>query len=169
MLISKSLKKAVENKDIIAIRSSFYTIILSDPRFKTSKFDEALQYVKAHNLDGFIDVHDGEELKPESEWDEEYFDIISSKLQDNFSEERITQLKKVARGLDEAKTYEYVSRDKRLSAQEMIQKERQKRSTSNSYIRKTHVTSEDDYLGLWTAGAIVAMGLILIRLIKGGK
>ena len=96
MAISETLKNAVEKKDITTIRSSFYTIIMSDPGFKTNRFDEALNYVKSHDVEGFIDVHDEEELLPESEWDSEYFDLLVSKMQDNFSEERIEQIKRVA-------------------------------------------------------------------------
>ena len=103
MAVDDGLKLAVDNRDIVAVKSSFYTMILSDPTFRTSKFDEAFQYVKNSNLDGFIDEHDGEELLPESEWDEDYFDLLASKLLDNFSEERIQQLKKVAAGLDDSK------------------------------------------------------------------
>lgn len=99
MAISENLKKALEISDITGIRSSFYTIILSDPGFKTNRFDEALEYVKATNITGIIDVHDGEKILPKEEWDEAYFDSLSSKLLDNFSEERIEQIKIVARAL----------------------------------------------------------------------
>lgn len=97
MAISETLKNAVFNGDLTAVRSCFYTILLSDPGFKTNKFDEALEYVKSKNMENFIDEHDGEMLIPEEEWNDEYFDLLASKLQDNFSEIRIRQLKEVAK------------------------------------------------------------------------
>ncbi len=102
MAISEYLRNAVDNKDIAKIHSAFYSIILSDPFFEFGRFDEALMYVKNADIEGFIDVHDGEELEPQEEWNEEYFDYLISKLQDNFSEVRIDQVKKVARGLNSA-------------------------------------------------------------------
>lgn len=96
MAISEVLKKAVFDDDITAIRSCFYTILLSDPGFKTNRFDEAINYVKLQGIN-IIDKHNGEELLSEEDWNEEYFDLLVSKLQDNFSEERIRQIKTVAR------------------------------------------------------------------------
>ena len=115
MIISENLKNAVLDNDLTAIRSSFYTILLSDPGFETDRFDEALEYVKSHNVKDLIDEHDGEELLEKEYWNEEYFDLLASKLQDNFSKERIKQLKTVAKEVyscdsdDEVKKDEYTS------------------------------------------------------------
>lgn len=176
-MISEGLKRAVAEHDIVAARSSFYTIILSDPMFQTNKFDEALEYVKRHPFEGFMDPHDGEELIGEAQWDEAYFDLLASKLQDNFSEERILQLKRVAKGLRdrgltpkpqvksapehktaaEGKTRAAASETKTKRA-----KQGEKRSSGRSFASK-------DFSWLWAVGGVVAAGLVLRKLLKGER
>ena len=99
MTVSDNLKHAVENKDITAIHSILYTIAHEDPGFQTSKFKDTLSYVKSKRIDGVIEPHDGRPFLPEEEWDEKYWALVASQLQDNFSEERIDHLIKVGKKL----------------------------------------------------------------------
>lgn len=157
MVISEGLRKAVENKDIATARSSFYTIILSDPMFHTSKFDEALKYVKDQGFDNFMDVHDGEELKPEEEWTEEYFDILASKLQDNFSEERISQIKKVAEALG-------------MSESRQPKEEQGTRGGTESRGKSSAYTAHGGkYDWLYALGGVLVVAALIRRLFKGGR
>lgn len=148
MAISETLKNAVDNHDVTAVRSCFYTIVLSDPGFQTNRFDEALNFVRSSHMDGLMDAHDGEELLPEEEWNEEYFDLLVSKLQDNFSEERIEQVKKVAKAI----------------------KNRDSDGSSNkSRTVESSIQRNDDYVWLGILGVVVAAFFVLRRIFKGGK
>ncbi len=170
-MVSESLKKAVNKGDILEIRSVFYTIILSDPYFKTSKFDEALEYAQNKCKEELVDNDDGEELKPESEWNEEYFDLLISKLQDNFSIERINNIKVVVKYLKDTQEHDrkksYVtceSECKTLESNNSV-----KMDLKDSVERKSNTTGYKTTLGndadcLWVAwcGIIIA-GLLFIR------
>lgn len=182
MSISDTLKKAVEIGDIITIRSSFYTIILSDPGFKTNSFEEALNYVKNANITGLMDEHDGEELLSESEWDDDYFDLLASKLQDNFSEERIEQLKKVAHklsSLKEKKQNEKLVFEKMDLHQESDsnntnyyeenKKTRNDYSSSKCNNRVTSSNHIDELSWIGIAGVALVVFWILRHIFKGGK
>ena len=97
MAISKTMESAVENKDLVGIYNSFYTILMSDPGFSTGRFEEAFNYVNKKNIDGFIKKHDGKEAAPRDEWNVQYWDEVASELVDNFSIERIKHLKEVSK------------------------------------------------------------------------
>ncbi len=99
MSVNKSLQEAVNTRDLIAIRSAIYTIILSDPGFKTGKFDEAWDYIKTKEVEGLFDSSDDERILPEEEWNDSYFDELVSELPDCFSEERVSKIKRVGRKL----------------------------------------------------------------------
>lgn len=132
-MVSKVLQDAVSKRDLIAARSAFYTIILLDPSFTKRKFNEALQYVKNSGWDNFMDEHNGEELKPEEEWNEEYFDLLAAKLQENFSEQRIRDLKRVARKLSPARQ-EVVAKERKKEEQSLRNKSAVKSKTGKSEI-----------------------------------
>lgn len=135
-MVSKVLQDAVGKRDLIAARSAFYTIILLDPSFTKGKFNEALQYVKNSGWDNFIDEHNGEELKPEEEWNEEYFDLLAAKLQENFSEQRIRDLKRVAKKLSPARQ-EVVTKEREKENQRLQNKSAEKSEIKKSGTRKT--------------------------------
>lgn len=158
-MINENLKKAVDAKDILAARGFFYTIILSDPAFKTSKFEECFQYVMDRGLEGFLDPHDGEELKPKTEWDEKYFDLLASKLQDNFSMERISQLKKVA---SELYGDSHISTDPSLT-----EKLEHQKKTNKS--KSLHVNESDDYVWAFALGTVAIVWMLLRHIFKGDK
>ncbi|MBO5020449.1 MAG: hypothetical protein J6D52_07275 [Clostridia bacterium] len=171
MLISDTLNKAIENNDMISIRSSFHTIILSDPAFATEKFDQTLNYVKRLNINGLFDEHDGEELLPEAEWDHDYFDLIASKLQDNFSEERIKQLKNVAKKLSVS--------DNNLTIQEKdineinrkkdSDKIEDKYNSTSTNVKKSEVKYGKELGWIGAIGVAVATAYVLHRIFKRGK
>lgn len=139
-MVSKMLQDAVKKRDLIAARSAFYTIILLDPSFTKGKFNEALQYVKNSGWDNFIDEHNGEELEPEEEWNEEYFDLLAAKLQENFSEQRIRDLKRVARKLSPARQ-EVVEKERKKEEQRVQYKSVEKSRTNESGTRKAESKS----------------------------
>ena len=151
-MISESFKNAVETKNTMAVKSSFYTIILSDPGFKTGKFDEALKYVKDNNFAELFDSHNGEEILPESEWTEEYFDLLASKLQDNFSEERISQIKYVAKVV-------YPSEQSKVKVVNNAESTKSTRYTTSK-------TEKDEDNSLIVFVGIVAAGLLVVHLIS---
>lgn len=99
MAVSKTMENAVLEKDPEKIYSSFYTILLSDPGFTTGKFDEAFQYVKSKNIEGFLQEHNGVPFAPMCDWDQQYWDAVASELVDNFSMERINHLKQVGKAV----------------------------------------------------------------------
>lgn len=166
MVVSDTLQKAINDKDIATIRSSFYTIILSDPYFRTNKFDETLKYVQKQQIEGLFDADIGAELKDKSEWNEEYFDLLASQLQDNFSIARINQLKQVAEYLasHEEKSklvHEKVAFEKTDNTQT---KDETKRATY------TKPTIEKDKSNVVAYVAIAIAGIwVLRKLFKGGK
>lgn len=92
-----ALEEAIAKKSLVGIYSVFYTIAHGDPNFSSGKFREALRYVKAQNIEGFIQEFDGEEFEPEDSWDEDYWALVASSLVDNFCEERIDHLEKIGR------------------------------------------------------------------------
>lgn len=175
MAISETLRKAVNDKDITAIRSCFYTIVLSDPGFKTQKFDEALNFVKASNVDGVVDVHDGEELLPEEEWNDAYFDFLASKMQDNFSEERIEQLKKVAKGISNSVETKDVQKEPNMNNSHTASRNNDSQNGNNKYnsssnkSKSLNVNSIEDYTWLGIVGVAIVTLWILGRILKRGK
>ena len=172
--ISETLRKAVEDKDIVTIRSSFYTIILSDPLFQTGKFDEAFSYVKERGIQEFVDAHDGEELIPEAEWDEEYFDMLASRLQDNFSEERMKQIRKVAEKLSKSSTKGRID-DSVIAYRKHVPEDSNTLKTTNSYYdndRSKGISITDkkkDYFWIGILGIVVSAVYIFKYIFKKGK
>ena len=74
------------------------SIAYHDPSFRDGNFDEAIAYVKAHDLPDLWQPYDGGELrKDKASWDREYWAYITASLLDNFCEERIAHLKEVGR------------------------------------------------------------------------
>ena len=95
--MDKNLIAAVEERNVLHIKSALTSITLKDRNFSTGEFDEGLRYVESKNIAGLYDDFDGEELKPESEWNQDYWTYINVSLVDNFCKERIDLLKKIGR------------------------------------------------------------------------
>lgn len=94
-----ALEDAISKKNMVGVYSVFYTIAHGDPNFSTGKFRSVLNYVKMQNLEGFMQVFDGEEFETEEQWDEDYWALIASSLIDNFCEERINHLEEIGKKL----------------------------------------------------------------------
>ena len=94
---SEEFKKDVAEKNILHIRDELTTIAHEDRGFYTTKFDDALAYAEAANIEGLFDPFDGEIFKPKEEWDRNYWSLIVASLMDNFCKERIAHLKEVGK------------------------------------------------------------------------
>jgi len=93
---NKTLINAIENRELSKVYSILYTILLSDPGFKTGRFDQAIADIKAGNFEEVFQEYNGTEFKSENEWDKQYWDSVASDLVDNFCYERIEHLKEVS-------------------------------------------------------------------------
>ena len=101
--MDKNLVAAIAEKNLSHIKSALTSINLKDPNFSTGEFDEALRYVSQQGIN-LYEPFDGENFKHENDWDKNYWLYINASLEDNFCQERITELKKVGRKLYPAQT-----------------------------------------------------------------
>ena len=95
--MNDSLKKAIEEKNLLNIHNALSALTFKDEGFYTSEFEDTLREVESYNIEGLYDEFDGEEFKPESEWNKEYWAYLNASLIDNFCHERIDMLEKVGR------------------------------------------------------------------------
>jgi len=158
-ILDKNLMSAVEERNVLHIKSALTSITLKDRNFSTGEFDEGLRYVESKNIAGLYDDFDGEELKPESEWNQDYWTYINVSLVDNFCKERIDLLKKIGR-----KIYPVQQKTVTPPTGSPVQKKNQQ-STSNKYPstnqtsgRSRRTKSAGLPLSLKAAGAVVATG-----------
>lgn len=164
---NNALRDALNAQDISAVHSYLYTMILSDPGFQSSRFDDALR-IAIQQLPQVIEPHNGEELKPESEWAEEYYDLLTSKLIDNFSMERINQLKKVARVLyptPAAKPVQKVSENHSPVAPTITVVSKSD-SMPNRGIKKAEAKEDKTTYFVFLAGIVVLFGLLVSYLFR---
>lgn len=96
MSVSAEFKEAVEQNKTMRARIMMKDSLLLDSSGKD--FDEMLKYAK-DNMQGVIDEHDGEVLKPSSEWSEDYLNDQMVTVVNNFSDERINLLKDMVKAL----------------------------------------------------------------------
>lgn len=168
-MANEILEKAIKEKDLTTIRSTLYTIILSDPAFRTNKFDETLEYVKKKDVEGLIDEHNKEELKPKEEWNEEYFDLLLSELLDNFSIERIEYIKKVSK---ELYTKNVKKTDSKKTTNNYVTSNRKKsepkKEKTNSSVKKVVVKQEkkEDKSYVIVLAVIALIGYMIKKLFK---
>ncbi len=87
-------------RDMFDIIGALMGYINADPQFKTSEFDQAVQYVLAHGVtekELFAEFDDNIELEEDAaKWDEEYYSFARVYLKDNFCKKRIEHVKAVA-------------------------------------------------------------------------
>ena len=107
MMINDKVRQAVDDNDPLQVRSALTMVTLLDRGFNGSEFDDSLDY--ARNVEGLWDEFDKESIKPEEEWDEEYWNYLNASLMDNFCPERIDLLKRVGKKVypPKAKTVKY--------------------------------------------------------------
>lgn len=95
--MNETLERALAEKNVLNIRNALSALTFADRGFYTDEFDDALQKAESLSIEGLYEPFDGEEFKPEDEWDEEYWRYLNASLIDNFCAERIEMLKKVGR------------------------------------------------------------------------
>lgn len=150
MTLSKTMEKAVQEKDLEGIYASFYTILLYDPSFSTGKFEETFQYIKSLGIPGFVQKYNGTEFKDADAWNEEYWDMVASELVDNFCVERIQHLKKIS-----AKVY-----PKKQSNIPKLAEESKNRETVKK--KQDSENFQNPANGLMLVGIAVAIILIIV-------
>lgn len=153
MAVSKTMENAVLEKDLGKIYSSFYTILLSDPGFTTTKFDEAFRYVKSKNIEGFLQEHNGEPFAPMCDWNQQYWDKVASALVDNFSTERINHLKQVGKAVYSIE-----------EAQEPAGKDTQKKTEAAQLSEKPQTSNIGKLIAV--SAAILLLLIIVIVLLR---
>lgn len=132
------LIEAVKERNALHIKNALTMITRRDRGFHTGEFDEALEYVKKQNISDLYTPFDGEEFKPESEWNEEYWTEINVTLMDNFCPERIELLKKIGRKVypqppaQSAQSDRSNNQSARPSARSNTQSAQSNRSSGNS-------------------------------------
>lgn len=93
--ISAEFKKTVESGNKLRTRIILTNYVIADPSFKT--FDASLAYAK-RNIQDFMDTHDGEKFEDDtSKWTKDYLNKQLNNLVDNFSQERVNFVRKLAK------------------------------------------------------------------------
>ena len=95
-MVNSKVKQAVDSGDVQQTRTDLLMITLLDRGFYGREFDESLKFA-SENIAGLFDEFDNEAEKPESEWNEDYWNYLYASLMDNFSKERIDLIKKVGK------------------------------------------------------------------------
>lgn len=96
MEFSKEFIDAIREQNILRLKLIIKNSLVLDPSGKS--FDKMLSEVK-RNIPDFLDNHDGELFKPNTDWNEDYFNEQTVKVVDNFSKERIELLQKMVQKL----------------------------------------------------------------------
>lgn len=93
--VSAEFKKTVDSGNKLRTRIILTNYVISDPSFKT--FDASLAYAK-RNIQDFMDTHDGEKFEDDtSKWTKDYLNKQLNNLVDNFSQERVNFVRKLAK------------------------------------------------------------------------
>lgn len=96
MAFSKDFADAVEQGNLLRVKLMLKNSLLIDP--SCQNFNQMLAFAK-EKIPNLIDGHDGEILKNDREWSEEYYNEQTVKIVNNFSQERIDLLKGMAQKL----------------------------------------------------------------------
>ena len=171
-MVSQELIDAVNQQDAEKIRALITAISFHNRGFHDGKFDEAIDYVRKHEVPGLwqaYKAYDGEEFKKNrEEWNAEYWAYLNGSLNDNFCEERIAHLKEVGRYLYpmEAKVTESPVPSRQDETREK-HTESQRSSRARSTARR--VSSQSDLPpAAWLVGgaAILLLGCATIGVTK---
>lgn len=109
---SDTFNKAIQNKDVGALRALLVGIIGSDPTFVTGEYDEAREYIKAKSdeIHGeLLQIEEPykkqeDEYEKEDDWDEDFFQMQLLWLRYNFApKERLDLIKKIGYAVYENK------------------------------------------------------------------
>ncbi len=93
MAFTAEFQEAVSQGRVMRVRIMLKDSLLLDPEGK--EFECMLDYAK-ERMEALTDDHDGEKFLPEGEWKEEYFNEQMVAVVNNFSEERLGLLKRMA-------------------------------------------------------------------------
>lgn len=88
---------AIEKKEIGVLKALLVGILAGDPTFATTEFEEAKKYIEEKGIkleEDYVKL-EGEYASEESEWDEKYYQMQLVWLEDNFSKERMNEIKKI--------------------------------------------------------------------------
>jgi hypothetical protein len=96
MALSGDFKEAVLQNKKTKVRIMMKDSLLLD--ITGAEFDEMLSFAQKFIPD-LLDVHDGEVFIPANQWNEDYLNEQMVAVVNNFSEERIEQLKKMVKKL----------------------------------------------------------------------
>ena len=92
------LQECIEKRDIEGIKNVLYTSLNNDRTFYTSRFDDMLNYVK-EKVPEVILPDKGEVFEDESNWTEKYWTKVAVSLRNEFTMEKVRQLKKMSEKL----------------------------------------------------------------------
>lgn len=110
MAVSEKLKKAVSEKDYVAIRDALWSRIALDPNF-TKGFPESLEYCYQNGISE-NDLFEKYDERPMSdEVTNDNFSSLCGELSTNFSKERLEKIKEIGRKLYPVKEEKPVSQN----------------------------------------------------------
>ncbi|MEI0491527.1 hypothetical protein R4J17_03695 [Brachyspira intermedia] len=95
---SNFLQECIEKRDVEGIKNILYMSLNTDRSFSIDNFDNILNYAK-ERVPEFILPDKGETFKPESEWTESYWSELAVSLRNEFTMEKVRQLKKMSEKL----------------------------------------------------------------------
>lgn len=95
---SNFLQECIEKRDIEGIKNELFTILNDDRTFSSERFDNALNYAK-EKVSEVILPDKGEVFEDESNWTEKYWTKVAVSLRNEFTMEKVRQLKKMSEKL----------------------------------------------------------------------
>lgn len=158
---STMLKRYLEadKRDMYDIVGALMGYINADPTFKTTDFDQAVQYVLNHGVEEKeLFAPFDEKLKYEqdpSKWDEEYYAYARVYLKENFCKKRIEHVKAVAQKL-------YLSNRAKGSTTPVKTKEEENSNKGKKFKSQQREVKQG---GVVTLIVIVAVVVILLAVI----
>ncbi|WP_020005351.1 hypothetical protein [Brachyspira innocens] len=103
---SDTLNEFIAKRDVEGIKNALYIALNTDRSFSIDNFDNILNYAK-ERVPEFISADKGETFKPESEWTESYWTELAVSLRNEFTMEKVRQLKKMSAKLYPPRTSSY--------------------------------------------------------------
>ncbi|MDO6993455.1 hypothetical protein Q5M87_05460 [Brachyspira innocens] len=105
---SNFLQECIEKRDVEGIKNILYMSLNTDRSFSTGNFDNILNYAK-ERVPEFISSDKGETFK--SECTESYWSELAVSLRNEFTMEKVRQLKKMSEELYPPRTSSYKNTD----------------------------------------------------------
>ena len=164
MALPESFYEAVNTGNLMSVRIMMKNSLVLDRTF--ALFSEMEK--EASKMNGLYDIHDGRELiTDKSKWDDNYMHLLMVQVTDNFSHERLANLKEVIRYLHPPK--EKPQQDTQRTDKK---EENPRRASGSSYQEQKKRDQENGtFLGVGTvvgAGVGAAAG-VGIAALSGGS